>query len=105
MQNVVSDGLTRVLSLSSVEIPKLKCHMFVEDRITRNLRLAGEGMMVAEIPGDIEFEDEEGALGLKDIVEVEKHGIFARYHNSIVSHFGAERTLKALSLSGHGWAM
>ena len=35
---------------------------------------------------------------------LDKRGIFARYHNSIVGHFGAERTLNALSLGGHGWA-
>ena len=60
--------------------------------------------MIAEIPGDIEGDNEKGALGLEDIGEVEKRGIFARYHNSIVSHLGIERTLKALSLGGHGWA-
>ena len=60
-------------------------------------------MMIAEIPGDIEGDDEEGALGL-DIREVEKRGIFSRYHNSIVGRLGAEHTLKVLSLGGHGWA-
>ena len=44
-------------------------------------------------------------LGLEDIPEVDKHGIFARYHNSIVGHLGAERTLKTLSLGGHGWSV
>ena len=36
--------------------------MFVEDRIPRIFRLGGEGMMIAEIPGDIEGDDEERAL-------------------------------------------
>ena len=59
--------------------------------------------MIAEKPGDIEGDDEEGALGL-DFKEREKRGIFARYHNSIVGHLGTDRTLKALSLGGHDWA-
>ena len=48
-------------------------------------------MMIAEIPVDIEVDDEEGAPGLEDIGEVEKRGcgIFARYHNSIVGHLGS----------------
>ena len=60
--------------------------------------------MIAEIPGDIEGDDEEGALGLEDLGQVGKRGTFARYHNSIVGHLGAER-LKALSLGGSwlGW--
>jgi hypothetical protein len=60
--------------------------------------------MIAEQPGLLEEDDEEGALELKDLEEAEKRGIFARYHNSIVGHLGADRTLKALSLGGHGWA-
>ena len=40
VQNVVADGLTPVMSLSSVEIPASKRHMFIEDRI---FRLGGEG--------------------------------------------------------------
>ena len=92
------------MSLSNVEIPISKRHMFVEDSIPRIFRLRGEGMMIAETPGDIEGDDDEGALRREDIGELEKHGIFARYHNSIVGHIGAERTLKALSLGGHGCA-
>jgi len=61
-------------------------------------------LMIAEQPGLIEEDDEEGALGLKDLDEAENRGIFARYHNSIVGHLGAKRTSKALSLGGHGWA-
>ena len=90
------------MSLSSVEIPLSKCHMLIEDRIPRIFWLEGEGMMITEIAGDIEGDDEERALGLEDLGEVEKRGIFATYHNSIVGHLGVERTLKALSLGGHG---
>ena len=43
-------------------------------------------MLEAEIPGYIEGEDEEGALGLEDLGEEEKHGIFSNYQNSIVGH-------------------
>ena len=49
----------------------------------------------------IESDDEERALGFEDLGEHEKRGIFARYHNSIVGHLGADRTLKALFLGGH----
>ena len=49
VQIVVADGLTRVMSLSSVEIPKSKHHIFVEDRIPCIFRLGGVGMMEAEI--------------------------------------------------------
>ena len=59
--------------------------------------------MVAEIPGDIEGEDEENAPGFEDLGKIKKRGIFASYYNSIVGHLGTERTLKALSLGGHGW--
>ena len=40
VQNVVADGLTRVMSLSSVEIPASKRQLFIEDR--RIFRLGGE---------------------------------------------------------------
>ena len=44
-------------------------------------------MMIAEKPGEIEDDDEDGgALGSEDLGEHEKRGIFARYHNSIVGH-------------------
>ena len=42
---------------------------------------------------DDEGDDEKGDLGLEDLGEHEKRGIFARYHNSIVGHLGADRTL------------
>ena len=35
---------------------------------------------------------------------IDRHEVFARYHNSIVRHFGVERTLNAMSLGGHSWA-
>ena len=64
----------------------------MEDHIPRIFGL----LLEAEVLEDMEFEDEEGNLGLEDIF------IVARYHNSIVGHLGVERTLKALSLRGHG---
>ncbi len=63
VQNVVADGLTRVMSLSSVEIPRSKRHLFLGDRISRIFRLGGEGLSIAEHPGTIEDDDEDGALG------------------------------------------
>ena len=54
VQKVVVDGLTTVMSLSSVEIPRSKRHMFVEDCIPRIFWLGVEGMMIVEIPRDIE---------------------------------------------------
>ena len=54
--------------------------------------------MIAEIQGDIEDDDEEGALGLEDLGEVVKRSIFARYYNSIIGNLGADLTLKVLSL-------
>ena len=51
-----------------------------------------------------EDEEEEKGVGLEDLGKLEKHGIFARCHNSIVWHLGAERTLKALSLGDYGWS-
>ena len=102
VQNVVADRLTRFMSLSSMEIPASKRHLFIEDRIPRIFRFGGEGMVIAEKPGDIEGDDKEGSLGLENLGEVEKRGIFARYSDSIVEHLGVDRTLKALSLRGHG---
>ena len=56
--------------------------------------------MLAEKPGDIEGDDEEGQNTLENMKNVV---FFARYYNSIVG-LGADRTLKALSLGGHGLA-
>jgi len=57
-------------------------------------------MLEAEISGEIKGDKEEGFLGLEDFEELDKCGIFARYHNSIVVHLCGKRTLKALCL---GW--
>ena len=58
------------------------------------------GLIQTEVPGEIEGDNEKESLTLEDFGELEKRGIFARYHNSIVGYLGAERTLKALSLVG-----
>ena len=42
-----------------MEIPKSKHHMLVEDLITSIFWLEGEEMIEAEIPGEIEGDDEE----------------------------------------------
>ena len=68
VQNVIADGLNRVISLSSVEIPASKRHMFVEDPYLSHFPVRrGRNRMVIENPGDFEGEDEEGALGLEDL--------------------------------------
>ena len=85
-------------------IPKSKRHLFVEDRIPRIFQLGGERLMIAEHLGMIDDDDEEGAPGLKilgklkNVVSLQDTPQFYR------CHLGAERTLKALSLGGHGWA-
>ena len=58
-QNIVADGHTRVMSLSNMKIARSKRHMFVEDLIPHIFRLGGEGLIQAEIPGEIEGEKEE----------------------------------------------
>ena len=64
MHNVIADGLTRGMQLSSVEIPTSKRYMFLGDRIPGMFWLGGEEMMDAEISGDIESEEGEGYLRL-----------------------------------------
>lgn len=54
-------------------------------------------------PRGIESENEEGNLGFEDLRDAEKHGISARYYNSIVGHLDMERILNSLSLGSHGW--
>ena len=35
---------------------------------------------------------------------IERHEVFARYHNSVMGNLGVERTLKVMSFGGHSWA-
>ena len=35
---------------------------------------------------------------------IERHEVFARYHNFIMGHLVVVRTLKTMSLGGHSWA-
>jgi predicted class III extradiol MEMO1 family dioxygenase len=50
--------------------------------------------------GYVEDDDEEyNGLEQKDLSE--RFEIFAKYHNSIVGHFGIGNTLKAMSLGGN----
>ena len=48
--------------------------------------------------------DSGGEQELEEYGIIERHGVFARYHNSIVGHLGVERTSKAMFLGGHSWA-
>ena len=42
--------------------------------------------MMEAVPRDVKSEDEEGNLEFEDLRDVKRHGIFARYHKSIVEH-------------------
>ena len=55
----------------------------------------------------IEMNEEDRSGGEEELDQygiIERHEVFARYHDSIVGHLGVERTLKAMSLGGHSWA-
>ena len=62
--------------------------------------MGGEDLLDEEREGYVEDEDEEcPRLEEKDLSE--RFEIFAKYHNSIVGHFGIGNTLKAMSLGGN----
>jgi hypothetical protein len=83
-------------------LDKCKRHLYRDDSISRIFRLGGEG---TEFPAILNEEDEFGGEEkLDEYGIIERHEVFARYHNSIVGHLGVERTLKAMSLGGHSWA-
>ena len=104
-QTIVADGLKRVNTLIFNDVNKSKRLLYQNDSISRIFWLGGEGIEETEIPG---VRNEEGESGgeeeLKEYGIIERHEVFARYHNSIVGHLGVERTLKAMSLGGHSWA-
>jgi hypothetical protein len=43
----------------------------------------------------------DGSLPIKG--PSERYGIFSKFHNSSVGHFGITRTLEAMTKAGHGW--
>ena len=73
--------------------PQSKYYMYKNDSVERIFRLGGEDLYLLdrECPG----------LEEKDLSE--RFEIFAKYHNSIVGHFGIGNTLKAMSLGGQQW--
>ena len=74
---------------------KSKRHLYQNDSISRIFRLGGEWIEETEIPGVVNEEGESG--GEEDLDEygiIERHEVFARYHNSIMGHLGVERTLR-----------
>jgi hypothetical protein len=99
--NVVADGLTRVYRLDYANLPKKSKHLHEDDTIPRVFRLVGEDAP-AEHEGYVEDSDEEFE-SLESLGPIERHATFAKFHNSMIGHFGVERTLKAMSLAGHGW--
>ena len=94
-----------MMCLSSVEIARSKLYV----RYTSHFSVR-RGLIPAEVPGDIEGDDEESSrledLGnSENVVSLQDTTFFEfSYNHSIVGHLGAERTLKALSLgSWLGW--
>jgi hypothetical protein len=83
-------------------------YLYRDDTISRIFRLEGEDVESCS-EGII---DEVGTkLSKQDILDEDnptcssdRFAIFAKFHNSMVSHLGVERTLQAMSKCGHGWA-
>ena len=100
-QNVVADGITRVHRLQLAEIPAHKRHLYEDDTIERVFRLTGENAP-ADKEGYIEESDEDDD-SLPSLGVIERQSLFKKYHNSMVGHFGVDRTLKAMSLAGLEW--
>ena len=92
-------------SLIFNDVDKSKRHLYQNNSISRILRLGGEEIEETKIPSVV---NKEGKSGGEEVLEeygiIERHEVFARYHNSIVGHLSVERTLKAMSLGGHSWA-
>jgi len=76
-------------------VEKSKRHQYQNDSISRIFRLKGEGIEETEFPEVVNEEGESG--GEEDLNEyriIERHEVFARYHNSIVGHLGVECALR-----------
>ena len=57
--------------------------------VSRVFRLGGEGIEETEFPAVLNEEDESGGEeALDEYGIIERHEVFARYHNSIVGHLG-----------------
>jgi cleavage and polyadenylation specificity factor subunit 1 len=100
--NVVADGLTRVFRLQFHELNALKRSVHIDDTIPRLFRLEGEGLRF-EDQGYMDSDTDDDNEDVEALGPTERHAIFAKFHNSMVGHFGVEHTLKAMSLEGHEW--
>jgi hypothetical protein len=89
-ENVVADGITRVHRSQFQYIPKKQRHLYVDDTLERVFRFVGEDME-SEYPGYIESSDEDNE-SLDALGPIERHHIFSKFHNSMVGHFGIDRT-------------
>jgi len=98
--NVVADGLTRVRFIQGKRHPESKHYMHKNDSVERIFRLEGEDLVDGDREGYVEDGDEEyDGLEQKDLSE--RFEIFAKYHNSIMGHFGIGNTLKTMSFGGN----
>jgi Integrase zinc binding domain len=100
--NVVADGLTRVNRVTYEGFSSLKKTMYRDDTLTRIFRLEGKDGEVEEF-----LEDEDSQFGTEEIDPgpIEKYGIFKKFHNSCVGHFGVTRTVEAMLKAGHTWEL
>jgi hypothetical protein len=100
-KNFVADGITRVHRLQFAEIPAPKRYLYEDDTIERVFRLTGESEPSGP-EGDVEESDEDYE-DLAPVGHIERHTLFRKYHNSMIGHFGDERTLKGTSKAGVEW--
>jgi hypothetical protein len=100
-KNFVADGITRVHRLQFAEIPASKRYLYEDDTIERVFRLTGESVPIGQ-EGSVEESDEDYE-DLAPVGHIERHTLFRKYHNSMIGHFGVERTLKAMSKAGVEW--
>jgi hypothetical protein len=107
--NVVVDGITRVNTFRYNAFQYNKRSIHRDDFLTRIFRLVGED----DLPEKFEDKDEgeledsaseggtfhvDGSLPIKG--PSERYGIFSKFHNSSVGHFGITRSLEAMT---KGW--
>jgi len=86
------DSLESILYLSDLTMWTSRKGICTKTIVLRNFWLGGKGIEETEIPG---------VINEKSIIE--RHEVFARYHDSIMGHLGVERTLMAMSFRGHAW--
>jgi hypothetical protein len=82
-ENEVVDGLTRVHRAQLQHIPAHHQHLYVDDTIQHIFRLEGTGTEVVD-EGYIESEDEDIEV-LDTLGPIERHNIFSKFHNAMVT--------------------